>query len=93
MNCNAIVPAFSLNPKETIARYAKAVIWAGAALYFALSNAACCQFQTVSTEGFTPNDCAHFCAHAPSKLVTIQAVWIGRSNFCAARKRILYSGL
>jgi hypothetical protein len=22
-----------------------------------------CQFQTVSTEGFTPRDCAQFCAH------------------------------
>ena len=32
------------------------------------------QLQIVSTEGFTPNDCAHFCAHASSKQGTIQAV-------------------
>jgi hypothetical protein len=38
-------------------------------------------------------DCAHFCAHAHSKLVSIQAVWTAVRNFRPGRKRILYSGL
>jgi len=45
------------------------------------------------SEGFTLNDCAHSCAHTPSKTGTIQAVWIATSDFCSVRKRILYSGL
>jgi len=38
-------------------------------------------------------DCAHFCAHAHSKLVSIQAVWTAVRNLRPGRKRILYSGL
>jgi hypothetical protein len=38
-------------------------------------------------------DCAHFCAHAHSKSVTIQAVRVAVRNFSTGRKRILYSGL
>jgi hypothetical protein len=38
-------------------------------------------------------DCAHFCAHAHSKSVAIQAVWTAVRNFRPGRKRILYSGL
>jgi hypothetical protein len=28
-----------------------------------------CQFQTVSTEGFTPKGCALFCAHPQSETI------------------------
>ena len=40
MNCDVIVHSYGLNLKEMIECYAKAVIWADAALHFALSNAA-----------------------------------------------------
>jgi EAL and modified HD-GYP domain-containing signal transduction protein len=40
VNCDAIVYAYSLNRKELIACYAEALIWADAALNFALSRAA-----------------------------------------------------
>jgi len=40
MNCDAIVHSYGLNLKEMIECYAKAVIWADAALHFALPNAA-----------------------------------------------------
>jgi hypothetical protein len=45
------------------------------------------------TEGFTPNNRVHFCAHAHSKSSTIQAILIAISDYFAVRKRLLYSGL
>jgi hypothetical protein len=41
-----------------------------------------CQFQTVSTEGFTPFNCAHFCAHHQTLLNVTECHGIHR-NPCA----------
>jgi hypothetical protein len=41
-----------------------------------------CQFQTVSTEGFTPNRCAQFCAYPTSKTIALSGSRGGMQVAC-----------
>jgi hypothetical protein len=45
-----------------------------------------CQFQTVSTEGFTPEDCASFCAPPASKTVALGGNAKGKQSLVVAGK-------
>jgi hypothetical protein len=41
-----------------------------------------CQFQTVSTEGFTPLECAQFCALSPSQTIASGHSLAGKCIAC-----------